>query len=119
MERFSSLEAHMMNLDDIKSMTEAEAQNICLDRMIFLVARDMKNHERHIYPCYPAMIATDETSGKRSVYIFLIQNIAGRYNTAYLNIPEEDIGVTCQFWNLPPVQEAMDKCPMTNSSEVQ
>lgn len=119
MERFAREQAHMVSLDDIQKMTDSESRNICLDRMIFLVARNMKTKECNIYPCYPAMIASEEESGKRSIYIFLVQNVAGRYNTAYLNIPEGDIGTTCQFWNLPPSQELMDKNPLKDSTEVQ
>lgn len=119
MNRFEREQAHILELDDILTMLEAEAKNICLDRMVFLQARDMKNKESRIYPCYPVDMKTNESGDKRELYMFVVQNVAGRYNTAYLCVPEKDIGVTCRFWNLPPSQDVIDKNPLTDTSEVQ
>ena len=104
MNRFEREQAHALELDDILTMLEAEAKNICLDRLVFLQARDMK---------------TNESGDKRELYMFVVQNVAGKYNTAYLCVPEKAIGVTCRFWNLPPSQDVIDKNPLTDTAEVQ
>ena len=117
MERFGREQAHTLSLDDLETMINTDSMNPCIERLIYVETRKTERKERSIYPGYPAQVK--EKDGKRMLIFFVNQCMAGQYNTACVSMPEDEIGVKARFWNLPPMEEIMEKDPMISSAEVQ
>lgn len=117
MERFGREQAHTLSLDDLQAIIDKDSLNPCIERLIYVETRKSERKERAIYPGYPAQIL--EKDGKRRLIFFVNQCLGGQYNTACVQLPEEEIGVKARFWNLPPLDEVLEKDPMISVPGVQ
>lgn len=118
MKRFQREQAHTLSMDDLANVLEAQSKNPCMERLIFVETRKTPRKERSLFPCWTADIREDKDH-KRTLVFFAVQLLGGQYNTVCMQIPEENLGKICRFWNLPPAEEAMDADPLPESTEVQ
>ena len=120
MKRFTSLQAHVIGVEELKKITDEEivkGMNPCMDRLMFLETRATKKTPRKLFPAYP-LYMMEGKEGKVLV-IALVQYMNKMYSTCAIAQPVSDIGVKFRFWNLPPTEEAMDALPMADIQEVQ